>query len=66
MLLEFTPILDRLISRAVLVYFKEVCHHTSQKQEDYDIMLDEAMEQASPCSNWRDTIALGRLSIIIK
>ena len=55
-------ILYRLISRAVLVCFKEVCPRTSEKQDDYDIMLDEAMELVPAAAG--EIIALGKTLVV--
>lgn len=60
--MEFMLILYRLISRAVLVYFNEVCPHTSEERDDYDIMLDEAMELAPAAAG--EIIALGKILIV--
>lgn len=49
----------RLISRAVLFYFKEVCPHTSEEQDKYDVMLDEAMIAAPAAVGER--VALGKV-----
>lgn len=49
----------RLISRAVLFYFKEVCPHTSEEQDKYDVMLDEAMIAAPAAVG--EIVALGKV-----
>ena len=62
LVMEFMLILYRLTSRAVLVYFKEVCPRTSEEQDAYDIMLDEAMELAPAAAG--EIIALGKTLVV--
>ena len=46
----------------MLVHFKEVCPRTSEEQDEYDIMFDEAMELAPSAAG--EIIALGKTLVI--